>query len=258
MGFKLPDSESDTVEFKENFDRETVETASAFANTRGGMILVGVSDKGEFKGVQVGKETLRDWTNRISQGTEPSVTPDIEVKEIKGRKLVIIKIVEFPIKPVSVRGRCFRRVGNSNRVMTPHQIAQMHLQSTGASWDAFPARDASVELIDMGKVEKYIKRANSTGRRTISDEEEPLHVLEKLELIKDGRPTWAAILLFGENPRHFLPQARVHCGRFRTETTIVDDGMIEGAITEQIDETMHFIRKNINVEFVITGKPRRE
>ena len=258
MGFKLPDSESDTVEFKENFDRETVETASAFANTRGGMILVGVSDKGEFKGVQVGKETLRDWTNRISQGTEPSVTPDIEVREIKGRKLVIIKIVEFPIKPVSVRGRCFRRVGNSNRVMTPHQIAQMHLQSTGASWDAFPARDASVELIDMGKVEKYIKRANSTGRRTISDEEEPLHVLEKLELIKDGRPTWAAILLFGRNPRRLLPQARVHCGRFRTETTIVDDGMIEGAITEQIDETMHFIRKNINVEFVITGKPRRE
>ena len=177
MGFQVPDFESESVEFKENFDREALETASAFANTKGGIILVGVSDKGKFKGVQVGRETLKDWTNRISQSTEPSVIADIEVEETKGGKLVLIKIVEFPIKPVSVRGRCFRRVGNSNRVMTPHQIGQMHLQSTGASWDAFPARDASVDGIDMGKVKEYIKRANATGRRSIGDEEEPLHVL---------------------------------------------------------------------------------
>ena len=30
--------ESDTVEFKESFDREAVVTAGAFANTRGGTI----------------------------------------------------------------------------------------------------------------------------------------------------------------------------------------------------------------------------
>lgn len=44
--------ESETLEFKENFDRENVETAGTFANTKGGLILVGVSDKGLIKGIQ--------------------------------------------------------------------------------------------------------------------------------------------------------------------------------------------------------------
>ena len=50
--------ESKTVEFKETFDNKTIETAVAFANTKGGHVFIGVSDQGIKKGIQVGKETL--------------------------------------------------------------------------------------------------------------------------------------------------------------------------------------------------------
>lgn len=59
--------ESETVEFKENFDKETIETAVAFANTKGGVILIGLSDKSKIKGIQVEKETRKNWANQISQ-----------------------------------------------------------------------------------------------------------------------------------------------------------------------------------------------
>lgn len=36
----LASGETEVVEFKENFDKETMETAGAFANTRGGTILI--------------------------------------------------------------------------------------------------------------------------------------------------------------------------------------------------------------------------
>lgn len=55
--------ETETIEFKASFDKETLETSVAFANTKGGIILIGVSDKGEIRGIQVGKETLKDWAN---------------------------------------------------------------------------------------------------------------------------------------------------------------------------------------------------
>ena len=248
----------ETTEFKKNFDRETIETAGALSNTKGGIILIGVSNKAKVVGVLIGKETLKDWANQISLSTDPRVIPEIGHSEINGMDIVIVQIKEFPIKPVSVRGRCFRRVGNSNRIMPMQEIAQMHFHSTGMSWDKLPARDAMIEDIDIEKVKRYIKKANETGRRKIGDAETPLQVLEKRELIKGGQPTWAAILLFCKNKKRLLSQAAIHCGRFKEGTVVIDDRMIEGTITEQVDEAMDFIRKNINVWFVMTGKPARE
>ena len=66
----LDSGETETVEFKVSFDKETIETAGAFANTKGGVIFIGVSDKGEVEGIYIGKDLLKDWANRISQGLE--------------------------------------------------------------------------------------------------------------------------------------------------------------------------------------------
>ena len=43
----LKSGESETLEFKEKFDDRTVESAVAFANAKGGMILLGVSGAGQ-------------------------------------------------------------------------------------------------------------------------------------------------------------------------------------------------------------------
>lgn len=254
----IENGESETTEFKENFDKEAVETAAAFANTKGGVILIGVSDKGEIKGVRIGKNTLKNWANQISQSTEPSIIPDIFDRAIDKKHIVVVRITEFPIKPASAKGKCLRRVGNSNRVMTLQEIAQTHLHSTGVSWDRLPVSDASRKDIDFEKVKRYIKKANETGRRKIQANENPSQVLEKRELIKEGKPTWAAILLFHKHPQRFLSQGVIHCGRFKEETIVIDDRMIEGTIIEQVEGAMDFIRKNISVKFAMTGEPARE
>ena len=254
----IKSGESETVELKASFSKEILETSGAFANTKGGAILIGISDKGQVKGIQIGKETVRDWANQISQSTEPRIIPEIEIGTIDGKNVAVIWIKEFPIKPVFVKGRSFRRVGSSNRVMQAHEIAEIHFRSTGMSWDRLPVANALMDEIDLEKVRQYVGRAKSAGRKRISGGESPLQVLEKLELIRDGKPTWAAILLFHEHPQRFLPQGVIHCGRFKGETTVIDDRMIEGPIIEQIEEAMDFIRKNINVKFVMTGRPARE
>lgn len=250
--------ESKTVEFKETFDNKTIETAVAFANTRGGHIFIGVSDQGTKKGVQVGKETLIGWANQISQSTQPRIIPEVESSKIEDKIIAVIQIKEFPIKPVSTKGRCYRRVGNSNRLMTPYDIAEMHLHSTGTSWDKTPAPDTTMSDIDPEKIERYIRRSKDAGRRDVGDHEEPFEILKKLELVKEDKLTWAALLLFRKDTKHLRSQGLVHCGRFKEETIVIDNRMIEGTIVEQIDEAMDFIRKNISVKFVMTGKPQRD
>jgi len=253
----IKQGESVSIEFKETFDKETVETIGAFANTKGGSVLIGISDKGKIKGLTIGKTTLRDWANQISQSTEPRLVPEIEHLKIAGKEVAVIKIKEYPIKPVSVKGKCYRRVGNANRLMTPQEIAEMHFHSIGTSWDAFPTEDKILDDIDLKKIEKYIREANATGRRKI--EGSPQEVLEKLELVKDGKATWAAVLIFGKEPQKPLLQSAAHCGRFKMDKTqIIDDLMVEADLINQVDEVMKFVARHISVRYEFEGKPKRK
>ncbi len=102
----IKQGESETVEFKTSFGKDAIETAVAFANTRGGSILIGVSDDGAVCGRSFGREVLRDYVNRIAVATEPSVIPDAERIPEQGGEVIVLSVPEFPLKPVSMRGRC--------------------------------------------------------------------------------------------------------------------------------------------------------
>ncbi|MDR1792442.1 MAG: ATP-binding protein, partial [Bacteroidales bacterium] len=106
------------TEFKTSFNEEVIETLCAFANTRGGRVYVGVSDSGKAAGVTLGKETVQTWLNEIKSKTEPFLLADAEVVDYEGKQIVMLAIAEYPIKPVAVKGRCYRRMDKSNHLLS--------------------------------------------------------------------------------------------------------------------------------------------
>lgn len=68
--------EDQNLEFKASLRlREEIgETISAFANVDGGIILVGVSDKSEILGVDIGKKTIEDLANWVKENTDPHIS----------------------------------------------------------------------------------------------------------------------------------------------------------------------------------------
>ena len=223
-----------------------------------GSVFIGISDSGEIKGVQLGKSTINNWMNQISQITEPRLVPETKIIEYGQKNIVIIKITEFPLKPVSIKGRCFKRIANANRIMMPQEISDMHISTKSMSWDKFPADGAFLEDIDLEKLNSYIKKVNTSGRRNIPDNEQPFDTLKKLGLISKDKISWATVLLFAKNPSQFLPQASVHCGSFKDNNLVIDDRMFRGTIIEQVEDAMGFLRKNLNVKLIMTGKPERD
>ena len=247
--------ESETVEFKENFGKEAIETAGALANTQGGHILLGVDKKGTIKGVTITNETLKNWGNRISQLSQPMLIPELQVFTEDEKQMVIIIIKEFPLKPVAINGRCYKRVGASNKILTPAEISEFHLQSTGTTWDALPSPRANIEDIDIQKVKEYISRAKKIGRRQFKEDEDTLMLLHKLDLIKKNKPTWAAFIAFGKSPPL---QAKVKCGRIRGTSTIVDDYVVEVPLLDQVDEVMNYMKRVLQLSYTITGDAQRK
>lgn len=106
----LDAGESETIEFKTTFGRESIETLVAFANTNGGTLLVGVKNHASVCGVDIGKETLNQWLGQIKSATSPSIIPDITSHSISGKTVVLIHINEYPVKPINTRGKYFKRV----------------------------------------------------------------------------------------------------------------------------------------------------
>ena len=249
--------ESTTVEFKERFGNEAIETVGAFSNTRGGTVLIGVNDQGRAVGCTLSDESLREWANRIAQSSEPRIIPALSSINVGGSVIVVIEVQRHPMRPVAIRGRYYRRVDRSNVVLTVGEIAELHLLTRGTSWDLQPAIGPTFTDLDETAIRQYIRRANEVGRRRVRDHETMEEILEKLSLAVNDAPTRAAVLLFGVSPQRLLPQASVHCGVFRGGQQIIDDLMIPGRLPDQVDDAMDFIRRNTRVQFEISGDATR-
>ncbi len=252
----LVEGESETVEFKESLDEEALESVAAFANVRGGTLLVGVADNGTVKGVMLGKETIRDWANRIAQATH--VHPRLTHHSYASKTIVAIEVTESALKPIPSRGRYFKRVGKSNRQMTDDDLTRTVLEKVGMTWDEVVEPRATLDDLDPKQLRRFRALCSEKGRRPIPSGERDATVLEKLGLLRDGQPLRAAVLLFGKEPQRFYPSALVKIGRFRSPTLIVDDREVASTLFDQIEGTMNYFREHLQTRFEFRGEIARE
>jgi ATP-dependent DNA helicase RecG len=241
--------EGSTTELKSTFQKEVMETVVAFANAKGGQIIIGVSDARHISGVAINSETLKDWLNQIKNNTHPSVLPDIEAYQIDGKTIVQISVTEQPIKPIAYKNRYFKRMQNANHLMSLDEIANEHLKSINSSLDYHLDSRHHYGDISMEKVLGLIQKIEKHKDRLF--DEDPYQILQKYELVKEGKLTFAAYLLFVNN---ISAITSLQIGRFRTETDIIDNVDLNTDLLSQIDGSLSFIRKHLMVEYVITGE----
>jgi ATP-dependent DNA helicase RecG len=58
------------------------------------------------------------------------------VFKYESNNIVIFPIQEYPVKPVSFKGKYFKRIKNTNNQLLVSEVVNMHLQSLNTSWDA--------------------------------------------------------------------------------------------------------------------------
>ena len=255
----IKEREMQRIEFKASFGIEAIETACAFANAAGGYIILGLDDNGDISNLPLRDEALRDYENRIATSTEPSVAVDAEKVPFRGEYVIALKVVENPLKPVSFKGRSYIRKGSVNHKMTPAEISECHLRSTGSSMDAVTVTRGTKDDLDMDKVADYMKKANSEKRRNFDLNDDPWLILQKLEWVRsETEITRAAYLLFAKDPQIKFPQAIIHIGAFKDDGFVLDGEDISGNIQDQVEKSLSFIKRNIRRCIVITGKAEHD
>ena len=184
----ISSGESETIEFKKSPSewKEMIETVSAFSNTKGGTILVGIDDKGKVYGTMIGKNTIEDLTNKILTNTEPKIYPEISTASINDKKVILIKVEKFPYDVVLAFGRPFKRVGKSTVKMSKDEYKKhiLEIHKKEIYFDGQILEEAKIEDVDENKAKSFIKKAKERRNLAIDETDDTLNILRKLKLLK--------------------------------------------------------------------------
>ena len=241
--------ESEEVEFKKStaqLDR-ALKSVCSFLNHKGGKVYFGIS-KGKIVGQEVSEQTLKSISQKIRQRIKPEISPEIKILEIEGKTIIEVKIKEGDNKPYYLDGIAYKRVGTENVVVPSEELERIILEKRKRYFDSEICEEASLEDIDDEKVRWFLRKAK-VERDLDVDENTPVEeALRRLKLIKDGKLTNSAVLLFGRKLKDLFIQAEVRCARFKGTKAIkpfIDMKVFSGDIIDQVDKALNFVLEHI-------------
>lgn len=210
----------------EKYDKLAKATC-AFANDfpnhgHPGYVLIGVDDKtGEAVGEHFGDDVLRKLGGLRSDGNIqplPAMTVSrVSLSDASG-DVVIIEVHPSDMPPVRYDGQVWIRVGprravasaQEERMLTERRVAQAR------TFDMRPCMEATVDDLALELFHTY--RARAIAPEVIEENHRPVKQqmasLRMFDLRQDC-PTNAGILLFGKDPRFWIPGAYVQFLRVR-------------------------------------------
>lgn len=228
---------------------------ASFANSNGGLIAVGITDKGEIEGFNVyGKEKLNECQKVVTNYLKNTPTYRMELINIKNEKDEDDNILLFHIEPElnyiirNNKDEVFCRQGDSSIKLNANQIRSLEYDRKERDFEAEILLESSINDIDTEVMEIYKNRIDTD----LSNEE----VLKARGFLreKDGQYhlTKAGMLLFGKNPSIYLPSARVRVLKFEgtefkvgTEMNIIKDRTFDKCLFKILEQAREFINSQL-------------
>jgi len=257
----LQQREGETLDFKQELpgSSDLAVLISAFYNTRGGTIVIGVDDQGQPVGVDRPQSVEAGIVNIIRDRLDLDVPPTMEIVACQDREFVVVTCPRGPYPPYFVRGepRPYVRVGSSNRLATHAEIRHLYLLSGEVSYETLPCHGATPADLSPALIARYRERRSrhTAGALDLSDEE----LLRNLGCVveAEGRllPTNAGVLLFCEDPYRFLRQNEITCAQFKGTDMLrtIDRKDLRGALPDLVMAAEQFLYRHIRIGHEVIG-----
>src|SRR5688572_29705213 len=164
----LDEGEGRMLEFKRGLPRDdkTARSLCAFANTRGGMLAIGVTDRGEVWGVPQPRDVMARLRRIAEERIEPPVRTALQSVEIEGHSVVCCRVPASRERPHAVvredgHREIVVRAGSSNRVAQGATLAALK-SGSGAKHGL-----DDLERAVLGFVAAHAQHGASSGAATV-------------------------------------------------------------------------------------------
>ena len=255
-----------------------LETISAFANTSGGVIILGLSEKNGFRPAK-GFDAQKIQTAMISVGDcfTPIIRMEVEIFPFEGAKIVVVQVppIDKHERPCYITAQgpivgAYVRTGDGDRRLSGYEVARMQEERKQPKYDLEPVLDATIDDLNQDVLKAVVNRNKMITPRIFGkmSSEEILIKLGALVKIKGiVYPTLGALLAAGVYPQQFFPRLNITFTVYSVTTKAkekyhifkyIDSKQINGSIPEMLIDARDFLLKNIRSGAVIEGALRRD
>ena len=232
-------AESQNIEWKESWRDEYLKWICGFANAQGGCIYIGVDDAGRVIGVQNGKRLLEEIPNKIQ--TNLGFLADVNL--LSKNDLEYIEIIVSPSSyPVSYKGEYHFRSGSTKQVLRGTALTEFISSKTGIRWEDSVIEGVAVEDLDKESFDIFRREAVRSKRMTKDDlNMSNAELLDSLDLLKDGKLTRAAVLLFHRTPQKWMFGTYTRIGKFGKGSDLQYQDEVIGSLFMQAERVIELI-----------------
>jgi predicted HTH transcriptional regulator len=241
---------------------EVADELAAFANARGGVLVLGVDDRTrEIVGIpperlDLAERFVRELVQDTVKPPLPASIEKMELPDAAGDRRAVLKVdVPRSLFVHQSPGGYFHRVGSSRRRMDTEYLIRLGQQRSQARLIRFDEQvvpGAALSDLDPGLVDRF---------RTPQTRDEQRTLLRKLGMAREDddselRPSVAGVLLGSAHPERWLTHAFIQAVAYRgdgvpgvTDTPgyQLDAKDITGPLDAQVADACRFVLRNMRV-----------
>ena len=246
------------------------DTLSSFSNQdNGGIIIFGLDEEKKFKAVGVyDTQDLQKCVTEQCNQMEPPVRGIFTSVEYNGTSICSLEVpgVELIQRPCFYRGAgkikgSYIRVGDADLPMTDYEIYSFEAFKKHVHDDEREVERANNLNMDILEIERYLLNKKSERPKFSKLEDEQAY--EMLGIKRNGKFTLASVMNFSLYPQGIFPQLGItgivvpgyKIGDLgNTKERFLDNKRIEGTISEMLEESLMFCKRNMKIKTIIDEK----
>lgn len=140
---------------------DLAETLAAFANARGGLVVLGAGRNRKLEGVPDPEALQSVVIDAALICTPPLLLPLAQTATVQGVQLLLVAVPPGMPHVYSVHGKYLRREAAENCPIPPDALRRLLFERGETSWDRQPADGATPSDLDRRKMEAYIRRVGT-------------------------------------------------------------------------------------------------
>lgn len=255
------------------------ESVSAFANTDGGTLLLGVDENKNFTVPPQfdADKTINQFVDGMGDGSKDGakvVSPppySIHRDTLDGAQMVSVQVHENDaahkpcyVKTKSVSTGSYKRQDDKDILLSPTELFEMQNVYEPSEADRTPITDADRGDLDDATVAAIIDAHRDT--KALRGAHSEMQQLERLNILdKEGHVRLTGVLIAGAYPQQFFPRlyvdVAVHPGINKSqdgEVRFLDRVQCDGRLQEMVDDAVKAVLRNLRTYSLIEGTGRRD